>query len=106
MEVGIYISIAGILITLGTILVRITMNVTKATNDVAKEATEKANKVSNDLAAHKLHVSEKYVSKDDMREAMAPMTHALEGVKSSMDSMAGRIDRVIERQSPPPRTRS
>ncbi len=51
-----------------------------------------------ELAAHKLHVAETYVSKAGHRESTEQIMEAISGVKSAVDAMTLRIDRVVEGQ--------
>lgn len=57
-------------------------------------------KVRDDLADHKLHVAERYVSKEGLREQTAQLMEAIGGVKAAVDGMTMRIDRVVENQRP------
>lgn len=51
-----------------------------------------------ELAAHRLHVAETYVSKQGHRESTEQIMEAISGVKSAVDAMTLRIDRVVEGQ--------
>lgn len=68
-----------------------------------------------DLAAHKLHCAETYVSKEGLREVRDEIMHgvrdlrtsfdqSMRDMKASVDGLNQRIDRVAER--PPTRARS
>lgn len=59
-----------------------------------------------DLAAHKLHVAEHYVSKQGLRETTDQIMEAISGVKSAVEHMTVRIDRVVEGQPKARTTRS
>lgn len=52
-----------------------------------------------DLAGHKLHVAEHYVTKIGMREQTEQIMAAISGVKGSIENLNHRLDRVIERQA-------
>ncbi|MDO3431206.1 hypothetical protein QWJ46_00765 [Rhizobium sp. CBN3] len=55
-------------------------------------------KVSNDLAAHKLHVAESYVTKAGMQEQTSQIMKAIEGVGNRIDGLNERLDRLYETQ--------
>ena len=63
-----------------------------------KDASDKAGKVAEDLAAHRLHVAETYITKEGMRETMRPMMDAISAVKAAVDHMTARVDRIVENQ--------
>jgi Tfp pilus assembly protein PilF len=69
-------------------------------------ASDKAEAAQRDLAAHKLHVATHYVSKEGHREATQQIMEAISGVKSAVDAMTLRIDRVVEGQPKARTTRS
>ncbi|RUM99045.1 hypothetical protein EET67_05250 [Pseudaminobacter arsenicus] len=60
-------------------------------------------KVRDDLAAHKLHVAESYVTKAGMSEQTAQIMKAIEGIGNRIDGISERLDRAFERT---PRSRS
>lgn len=72
----------------------------------AKEAAAKGEKALEDLAAHKLHVAETYITKQGMRETTEQIMDAIHGVKTAVDGMALRVDRVVENQAKPRVSRS
>lgn len=51
-----------------------------------------------ELAAHRLHVAETYITKAGMRETTEQLMEAISGVKSAVDGIPLRIDRVVEGQ--------
>lgn len=53
-------------------------------------------KVRDDLAAHKLHVAETYVSKQGHRESTDLLMGAITEVKAALDGTNQRLDRVFE----------
>jgi hypothetical protein len=59
-----------------------------------------------ELAAHRLHVAEHYVSKQGHRESTEQIMEAIGGVKSAVEAMTLRIDRVVEGQPKARTTRS
>lgn len=57
-----------------------------------------------DLAEHKLHTAEKYITKEGLRETTEQIMGAIGGVKTAIDNMTLRVDRVVENQNKPPRS--
>jgi len=55
-------------------------------------------KVANELAQHRLHVAEAYVSKAGLRETTEQIMEAISGVKAAVDNMTLRVDRIVENQ--------
>lgn len=73
----------------------------------ASIAAREASEVRGELAAHRLHVAEFYVSKQGLRETKDEIMDAIHGVKAAVDHMVVRVDRVVENQNKPVRaTRS
>ncbi|MEB2845945.1 hypothetical protein [Endobacterium cereale] len=64
----------------------------------ATAAQALANLSRDELAAHRLHVAETYITKAGMRETTEQLMEAISGVKSAVDGMTLRIDRVVEGQ--------
>lgn len=62
-------------------------------------------KVRDDLAAHKLHTAEVFVTKEGMQQQTAQIMRSIEGVGDKIDKMNDRIDRVFETK-PSSRTRN
>ncbi|NKJ03155.1 hypothetical protein [Rhizobium sp. SG741] len=56
-----------------------------------------------DLAEHKLHTAEKYITKEGLRETTEQIMGAIGGVKTAIDNMTLRVDRVVENQNKPQR---
>lgn len=54
-----------------------------------------------DMAAHKLHVAETYITKQGMRETTEQIMDAISGVKTAVDGLTLRVDRVVENQGKP-----
>ena len=71
-----------------------------------KLAEDKASKVADDLAAHRLHTAETYITKQGMRETTEQIMDAIHGVKQAVDHMTVRVDRIVENQAKPRVTRS
>lgn len=67
-------------------------------------AEAKTQDVAKDLAAHKLHVAETYVSKQGHREATEQIMHAIQGVKGAVEHLGGRIDALYSGSSTTRRT--
>jgi hypothetical protein len=63
-------------------------------------------KVVSDLAAHKLHVAETYVTKAGMHEQTSQIMKAIEGVGNRIDGLNERLDRLYENQPRRTTTRS
>ena len=55
-------------------------------------------KNSDDLAAHKLHCSEVFATKQGMQEQTSQLLRAIEGVGNRIDSMNERLDRAFEQR--------
>jgi hypothetical protein len=72
----------------------------------ATEAAVEAASVRSDLAAHRLHVAEQYVSKQGLRETTDQIMEAIHGVKTAVDHMTARVDRIVENQVKRPTTRA
>ncbi|MEK1891965.1 MAG: hypothetical protein AAAB20_01475 [Rhizobium sp.] len=51
-----------------------------------------------ELALHKLHTAEHYVSKAGLRETTDQIMEAISGVKAAVDNMTLRVDRIVEGQ--------
>ena len=64
-------------------------------------AEDKAGKVAADLADHKLHIAETYITKAGMRETTEQIMDAIHGVKQAVDHMTVRVDRIVENQVKP-----
>lgn len=69
---------------------------TEASN-AAASATAVASLAREELAAHKLHTAQNYVTKQGMQESTAQLLRAIEGLGSRIDSISERIDRAFER---------
>lgn len=59
-----------------------------------------------ELAAHRLHVAETYVSKSGLREQTEQIMGAIGAVKDAVDQMTLRVDRIVENQQKPRASRS
>ncbi|KSV79554.1 hypothetical protein N185_00040 [Sinorhizobium sp. GW3] len=71
-----------------------------------KVAEDKADKVATDLALHRLHTAETYITKQGMREATESIMEAISGVKTAVDHMTLRVDRIVENQAKSRTTRT
>ncbi|MFF0919080.1 hypothetical protein ACC764_19645 [Rhizobium ruizarguesonis] len=88
---------------------RIEGRVDRAKTEAVQKATEaalEAASVRADLAAHRLHVAEQYVSKQGLRETTDQIMEAIHGVKTAVDHMTARVDRIVENQVKRPTTRA
>ncbi|MGO8211819.1 hypothetical protein ACC782_33605 [Rhizobium ruizarguesonis] len=88
---------------------RIEGRVDRAKTEAVQKATEaalEAASVRADLAAHKLHVAEHYITKAGMRDTRDEIMEAIHGVKAAVDHMVVRVDRVVENQVKRPTTRA
>lgn len=63
-----------------------------------KVAEDKADKNTADLAQHKLHTAETYVTKAGMHEQTSAIMKAIEGVGNRIDGLNDRLDRLYENQ--------
>jgi hypothetical protein len=72
----------------------------------ASAASAMASLAREELAAHRLHVAETYVSKSGLREQTEQIMGAIGAVKDAVDKMTLRVDRIVENQSKPRATRS
>lgn len=54
------------------------------------------------LAEHKLHVAENYITKSGLREQTEQIMGGMATIKSSVDQLNQRMDRVIENRHVPP----
>jgi hypothetical protein len=70
---------------------------------VAAAANALASLARQELADHRLHCAETYITKAGMRESTELIMEALQGVKQAVDHMALRVDRVVENQAAKPR---
>jgi len=57
-------------------------------------------KVRDDLAAHKLHTAETYVTKQGLNEQTTQIMKAIDGVGDRLDGVNQRLDRVFETPKP------
>lgn len=59
-------------------------------------ATARADKVAEDLAKHKLHAAESFVTKSGMREIRDEILGAVSGIRDDVRHLAMRIDNMHE----------
>lgn len=59
---------------------------------------DRADEVEKDFAAYKTHVAETYVSKQGLRETRDEIMGAIVGVRSAVERMTERVDRIVENQ--------
>lgn len=95
--------IITVLGALAAIWARIEAIVSRARTEALAAATgasSKADVVASDLAAHRLHVAEHYVSKAGLREQVGQVLDLVRDVQSDVGSINERLDRVIENRHP------
>jgi hypothetical protein len=83
---------------------RIEGRVDRAKAEAVEKATlaaKEASEVRSELAAHRLHCAESFITKAGMRETTEQIMDAIHGVKQAVDHMALRVDRVVENQAKP-----
>ncbi|EYR81898.1 hypothetical protein [Shinella sp. DD12] len=104
--IGFFILVSG---TLWGIWWRIEGKVDKAkaeVSTVASSASALASLARQELAEHRLHVAETYITKQGMRETTEQIMEAIHGVKTAVDHMTLRVDRIVENQAKPRTTRA
>ncbi|WLR98646.1 hypothetical protein [Shinella sumterensis] len=104
--VGFFVMLSG---TLWGIWWRIEGKVDKAKTEaasVAAAANALAALTRQELAEHKLHTAETYVTKAGMQEQTAQIMRAIEGVGHRIDSLGERLDRMYEHPPRPTRRAS
>jgi len=83
---------------------RIEGAISKAKSDAvtqAQAAAALASLVQSQLAEHKLHVAETYVTKAGLRESTEQVIAAVHAVKADVHGLNERIDRIIENHQGP-----
>ena len=60
------------------------------------KADDRAAALEKDLAAHRLHTAETYVSKQGLRETKEEIMAAITGVHQAVENMTQRVDRIVE----------
>ncbi|UNK36593.1 hypothetical protein MNR02_08705 [Shinella sp. H4-D48] len=94
--VGFFVMLSG---TLWGVWWRIEGRVEKAKVDastLASSANALAMLARQELAEHKLHVSETYVTKAGMQEQTSQILRSIESVGNRIDAITDRLDRVFE----------
>lgn len=71
-----------------------------------KLTDDKSDRALSELAAHRLHVAETYITKQGMRETTEQILASISGVKDAVDNMTLRVDRIVENQAKPRVARS
>ena len=67
----------------------------------ADAAAAMAQATRDELAAHKLHIAETYVTKAGLQEQTSQIMRAIEGVGTRIEALNGRLDRAFEHGGPP-----
>lgn len=65
------------------------------------DARGRADEVSRDLAAHKLHVAENYTTKSGMKEIRDEILGAVTGIRDDVRHLGTRIDAMHEANNKP-----
>jgi len=78
----------------------------KEANDRAGIAIAEAANARIDLAAHRLHCSEVFATKQGMQEQTAQLLRAIESVGNRIEGMNERLDRAFEQPVAPARRRA
>jgi ubiquinone biosynthesis protein UbiJ len=71
---------------------------------VASAANALAGQTRQELADHKLHVAETYITKAGMRDVKDEILGAVSGIKDDLGRLNERIDRMHEAQASKPRS--
>lgn len=87
-----FMALAGLAAMFWKIYTGLDGKITGAVNPVR----EKAQKACDDLNSFKLEVAQKYTTKEDVAQAIKPVLTSVEGVKTSVDNMTARVDRILE----------
>lgn len=66
-----------------------------------KGADDKAERALDELAEHRLHVAENYLTKAGMREVKDEIMNAIHDVKGSIEHLGGRIDSMYAHTAAP-----
>lgn len=101
LTVGDVVSILGLMITFAGIFGTIMWNLYRRLLDNTKELAAVKQHLSDDMAAFKLDVAEKYVSSNYLTEIEARMERSEARMVASMTNLTARIDRLIERMEKP-----
>jgi hypothetical protein len=64
-------------------------------------ARDKADEVARDLASHRLHTAETYVTKSGMKEIKDEILGAVSGIRDDVRHLGTRIDAMHESQTKP-----
>ncbi|WP_271025270.1 hypothetical protein [Rhizobium sp. RCAM05973] len=86
---------------------KIDAKVEKVKTEAAEKIEEQrvaTQEVRQDLAEHKLHTAEKYITKEGLSDTTEQIMGAISGVKTAIDNMTLRVDRVVENQNKPQRS--
>ncbi|MEH6718819.1 MAG: hypothetical protein V7704_08055 [Aurantimonas endophytica] len=68
----------------------------KSAHTRADAVSQMASLTNMQLAEYKTHVAETYITKAGMRESTEHIMEAIGGMRSSIDSLSGRVDRVLD----------
>ena len=93
-------SVFGLLTVCGTLYWRVQVMVKEVRDEAALRAEASlavAHTAARELADHKLHSAETFVSKQGLREVEDRIMDGLGALGSQITGMNGRIDRMLER---------
>jgi hypothetical protein len=105
--VGFFVMLFGFLFGLWRYIEAKIVGVRTESTAAAASATALAALAREELAAHKLHTAETYITKQGLRETTDQIMGAIGGVKAAVENMTLRVDRIVENQAkprPPSRT--
>lgn len=97
-----------VIASVGGLWWRIEAAIGKAKAEALKQASAAgalATLAQSQLAEHKLHVAESYITKAGLRETTEQVIAAVNGVRDDVHSLNERMDRIIENRQPPARQR-
>lgn len=64
-----------------------------------KDIKAKADKATEDLAAYKIEVAEKYTTGEELREAVNSLNRAFESYSTKLDTRLDRIEAKLDRKA-------
>jgi capsule polysaccharide export protein KpsE/RkpR len=99
--VGFFVMLFGFLFGLWRYIEAKILAVRTESSSQASAATALAALAREELAAHKLHTAETYITKQGLRETTDQIMGAIGGVKAAVENMTLRVDRIVENQAKP-----
>lgn len=95
-ELGALIGAAGLIFTVFCWFYKLIGDGKKEASLRAEAAVGLAGMARDELASHKLHVAETYVTKAGLTEQTAQLMKAIDGVSGKLDHLNGRIDGLMK----------